>query len=372
MTVEPAPLIQPSRLRRLLRRLIDIYSPSGKEEEILGYLSGYLKRSDLPVTRQDVDDSRYNLLVMPPEMNIRLAFVGHVDTVSAYDLDCYEYEEENDEIFGLGAADMKGGCAAMIEAYRTAYEKFRGRLPAALVLVVGEEEEGDGAQELVREYHFPWAVIAEPTNLLPCLGEFGYIETQVVTGGKRRHASLASPGQGPVEALLRILIELSRYHEEKRPELIYNIRNLFSSPEGFVVPDRCEAWIDSHLPPDAPIGDITLEIEEIVERYREKNPQPDMALRFTTLHGGFALPERGPVVESLKKVFANRSLPWNPEVFRSHSDANILWEAGVKPIILGPGQLEKAHAPEESISFNQVCRAAEVYHDMMIALASPD
>ena len=371
MTVKTTPPIQHPRLRKLIRRLIDIYSPSGKEEEILNYLSGYLKRHELPVIRQEVDDSRYNLLVMPREMDIRLAFVGHLDTVSAYDLDSYEYEEENDEIFGLGAADMKGGCAAMIEAYLNAYERCRGRLPAALALVVGEEEEGDGAQELVREYHFPWAVIAEPTDLRPCLGEYGYIETQVVTGGKRRHASLASTVKSPVEALLRILIELSRYHEEKRPELIYNIRNLFSSPEGFVVPDRCEVWIDSHLPPDAPIGDITVEIEEIIESYREKNPHPEMSLRFTTLHSGFALPEKGPIVESLKQVFASHALSWNPEVFRSHSDANILWAAGVKPIILGPGQLEKAHAPEESISFNQACQAAGIYHDMMISLAAP-
>jgi acetylornithine deacetylase len=173
-----------------------------------------------------------------------------------------------------------------------------------------------------------------------------------------------------VETLLRILIELARYHEEKRPELIYNIRNLFSSPEGFVVPDRCEAWIDSHLPPDAPIGDITLELEEIIERYREKHPHPDLSLRFTTLYSGFSLPEKGPVVDSLRQAFVDRSLPWRPEVFRSHSDANILWEAGMKPIILGPGQLEKAHAPEESISFVQTCLAAELFHDMMVAMAS--
>jgi len=370
MTAELFTAVQRPRLRKLVRRLIDIYSPSGKEEEILAYLSGYLKRSGLPVTRQEVDDSRYNLLVIPPDMDIRMVFVGHLDTVSAYDLDSYEYEEKNDEIFGLGAADMKGGCAAMIEAYLGAHERLRGRLPVALALVVGEEEEGDGAQELVREHHFPWAVIAEPTDLRPCLGEYGYIETQVVTGGKRKHASLASPGQSPVETLLRILIEFSRYHEEKRPELIYNIRDLFSSPEGFVVPDRCEAWIDSHLPPDAPIGDITLELEEIVEKYREKHPHPDLSLRFTTLHSGFSLPEKGPVVDSLRQAFLAHSLPWQPEVFRSHSDANILWEAGVKPIILGPGQLEKAHAPEESISFVQACLAAELFHDMMVSTAS--
>jgi acetylornithine deacetylase len=115
--IEQDSAIDRERLRRLLHRLMDIYSPSGKEEEILAYLHGHLKRKGLSVIRQEVDDSRYNLIVVPPEGEARLALVGHLDTVVAYDLEQYGYEEEDDLIIGLGAADMKGGCAAMVEAY---------------------------------------------------------------------------------------------------------------------------------------------------------------------------------------------------------------------------------------------------------------
>ncbi len=97
--------------------MVDIYSPSGKEEEILDLLYGYLRRQKLPVVRQPVDESRHNLVVAPQGAEIRLAFIGHVDTVPAFDLDHYGYEEHGDQIRGLGAADMKGGCAAMVEAY---------------------------------------------------------------------------------------------------------------------------------------------------------------------------------------------------------------------------------------------------------------
>jgi acetylornithine deacetylase len=109
--------IDPERLRRLLRRLMDIYSPSGKEEEILAYLYGHVKRKGLPVIRQEVDDSRYNLIVIPPDTDARVALIGHLDTVVAYDLENYGYEEQDDLVSGLGAADMKSGCAAMVEAY---------------------------------------------------------------------------------------------------------------------------------------------------------------------------------------------------------------------------------------------------------------
>jgi acetylornithine deacetylase/succinyl-diaminopimelate desuccinylase-like protein len=33
----------------------------------------------------------------------------------------------------------------------------------------------------------------------------------------------------------------------------------------------------------------------------------------------------------------------------------------VDSIILGPGRLEQAHSPQESVQFNQVVQAAQVY-----------
>ncbi|MEW6440375.1 MAG: M20/M25/M40 family metallo-hydrolase [bacterium] len=361
--------IQPQRLRQLLHRLVDIYSPSGKEEEILEFLHGYCRRQGLAPLRQPVDENRHNLIVAPASDEIQLALIGHVDTVAAFDLDHYGYEEHDDQILGLGTADMKAGCAAMIEAY-LALRQLRGpAVPVALALVVGEEEEGDGARRLVKDFRFPWAVIGEPTDLKPCLGHYGYLEIQISTRGKRMHASLANQGHNAVEAMLRLLLKLSRYLEEHRPELVYNVRDLFSSRAGFVVPDRCEAWLDVHLPPAAPIGSITLELEALLAEERNANPALDAALRFAMIHAGYEIPERGPMLEALKGIYGRRGLPMEElQAFRSHSDANELWAAGVKPLLLGPGQLEKAHAPDESVSFQQVCLAAELYLELLASL----
>jgi acetylornithine deacetylase len=349
---------------------MDIYSPSGKEEEILAYLHGHLQRKGLPVIRQEVDDSRYNLIVVPPEGDVRLALVGHLDTVVAYDLEQYGYEEEDDLIIGLGAADMKGGCAAMVEAYLSLWAGGHRQLPVALVMVVGEEEEGDGAERLMDEYHFPWAIIAEPTDLRPCLSCYGYMEAQVSTRGRRVHASLASQRQNPIECMLHILIQISHYVVQKRPEGVYNIRDILSTQAGFAVPDWCEAWLDLHLPPQAALGEISLELEELVERFGKENSHIDTTIRLATVEGGYELPEKGSVVEALKAVYQKHSQPWEPKSFPSHSDANKLWASGVKPILLGPGQLSQAHAPEESVSFTQVFIAAEIYRDLILSLSS--
>ncbi|MGD8372460.1 MAG: M20/M25/M40 family metallo-hydrolase [Syntrophobacterales bacterium] len=362
--------INPKRLRRLIRGLLDIYSPTGKEEEVLTYLHRYLKKRGLPVIRQDVDDSRYNLVVMPPESDIKIALIGHVDTVAAYDLDNYGYEQQEDKIIGLGAADMKSGCAAMVEAYLSVWEAGVQQFPVALALVVGEEEEGDGAERLVEEYHFPWAIIAEPTDLRPNLSCYGYIEIQLIAQGKRMHASLANRDLNPIESMLKLLLHISHYMVNHRPEGVYNIRNLLSTQSGFAVPDWCEAWLDVHLPPNAPIGDISFELEEIVEQTRKENPLVNATIRLATIEAGYELPEKGSVVEALQAVYSRHSLPWEVQPFPSHSDANLLWASGVKPILLGPGQLEQAHAPEESVSFQQVKKAAELYQDLLMTLVS--
>lgn len=358
----------PENLRALLRRLINIYSPTGKEHEIVAFLCNYLKQGGVPVKMQRVEGTRSNLLVIPPKTEVRAVLLGHVDTVSAYDLDHFGYQEEEDTISGLGAADMKSGCAALVEAY-LAFSKQRGkRFPVALALVCGEEEEGDGTEKLVKQYHFPWAIIAEPSDLHPCLGHYAYFETHLITAGKRMHASLANPGHNPVEGMLRLLLRISRYLTENRPEVIYNFRDLSSSRSGFAVPERCDVWLDIHLPPSAPMGEVLMELEDILMMERQESPAFDGSITFLNVHSGYELPEKGQVVEALKRVYTEQQLPWEPQAFRSHSDANLLWAAGIKPIILGPGTLEKAHSPDESVSFEQVLSASRVYYGLLEAL----
>lgn len=364
-----APLIQPKRLKKLLREMLDIYSPSGKEVDLLDFLQAYLKRRRLPAVAQTVEEDRYNLLVLPedPE-DIRLAFIGHVDTVAAYDLDEYGYGESGDHITGLGAADMKGGCAAMVEAFCALWEASQVCPHTALCLVVGEEEEGDGALKLMEEYRFPWAIIAEPTELRPCLSHYGYLEVHAATLGKRMHASLANVRENAIEALLQLVLGIANHIQTQRPELVYNIRDLFSSHSGFAVPERCEAWLDIHLPPSAPIGEILTDLEEIASRERDNYPTLETTFRIENIHSGYALPEKGPVVEGIKSSYGRCRLPWAPRSFRSHSDANLLWAAGARPVLIGPGSLSYAHASDEWVSFKQVCHAAELYLDMLLHL----
>ncbi len=363
-------MIDPLRLKSLLHRMLDIYSPSGKEADILAYIKGYLHSCGMAAITQPVDETRYNLALIPPDMEIPLAFIGHIDTVPAYDLDEFGFAEENGTIHGLGAADMKAGCAAMIEAF-LAYRQLRGQMPpAGLFLVVGEEENGDGAEKLIDDYHFPWALIGEPTDLKPCLSCYGYVEIQIAGTGKRLHASMAGSGQTAIETLLHMMLRLTHFLRSRYPELVYNFRDLYSSRSGFAVPDRGEAWLDIHVPPDAHIGEIVTELEEVCMAAEGAAADIQRLFQIQNIDAGYRLPEKGSLVESLKTVYDGLAAPWEPADFRSHSDANQLWSYGVKPVVLGPGKLDNAHAADESVAFDQVCRAAEIYLNLLLAEAA--
>lgn len=360
------------RLKKLFKQMIDIYSPSGKEKEVVDFLYKYMKRNGLPVIRQRVGEDRDNLLVLPPRPGISLALLGHIDTVTAHDLRNYTYSEELEDgemvIYGLGTADMKGGCAAMIEAYMSVYQAGNKKPSAALALVVGEEEDGDGTRRLIEEYEISTAIIGEPTNLQPCFSHYGYVEAKITTEGNKRHASLSTPGNNAVEAMLRTLLRLLDYLAEKRQNVMYNIRNLASSESGFAVPPFCEVAIDFHIPYDEPLEEIVLEMQELLEKIKEELIGIQLSFSIPWLNTGYRLPRRGPVFDGIKNIYQQLSLPFKPGSFRSHSDANLLWEIGTKPVILGPGQLEKAHIEEESIPLSQVMNAARIYEEILNTL----
>lgn len=361
--------MQPARLKGLLQNLIDIYSPSGKEEEITEYVEEYLKKQGLHVRKQEVDENRCNLVAFPEGRDeVELCFVGHLDTITAHDLEDFGFNEEDDTIFGLGSADMKAGCAAMIEAFTALAAKGDAFPPVGLALVVGEEEDSIGAKALIREYGFRWAVIGEPTDLAPCLGHYGYLEVLLRTEGKRAHSSMPELGQNAIETMLKLLLQITEYADSAPHGLVYNIRELSGFPGGFVVPDTCEAWLDLHLPPNSRIELLKTELERLVAAASNSITGLNAHLKFEETYSGYQISPERPVINKLRQTYKKMALHWEPQDFRSHSDGSALWAAGVDPIILGPGRLEAAHAPEESVSFPQVLRAARLYLNLALSL----
>lgn len=353
--------INTNRLHALFQNMVDLYSPSGKEEELTDFLENVLSASGLAVERQPVDETRSNLLVSAGAGTPDTLFLGHIDTVPAYDIDHYGFAEKDGICRGLGTADMKSGCAAMIEAFMCAAEQGVLSERFLLALVVGEEETGDGTQALLQSRFFQTALVAEPTNLKPCLEHYGYVELLVRAFGYRRHAAMSNRDTNAIHAMLRFLIALEDRIESEEPDTVLNIRDLHSSEAGFAVPDRCVAAVDLHIPPGISSRNYAETLKAFIDSELTGSRASGHEMEFPTLADGFLVNPDDSVPQQLKKIFQTLEMDWNPSAFQSHSDANLLRDAGCLPVILGPGQLAKAHTRDESVEFEQVAAAAEIY-----------
>jgi len=354
--------INTKRLHALFQNMVDFYSPSGKEEELTAFLENVLVANGLSVERQPVDESRSNLLISSGSGTpTDTLFLGHIDTVPAYDIEHYGFSEQNGLCRGLGTADMKSGCAAMIEAFMSAVEQ--GCMPdnVLLALVVGEEETGDGTQALLKSRSFNTALVAEPTNLQPCMEHYGYLEMIIRAFGYRRHAAMSDRDTNAIHAMLRFLIELEDRIESQDLKTVLNIRDLHSSESGFAVPDRCSAAVDLHIPPGVSSQAFAEDLRAFTNDKLTGSHASKYELEFPTLADGFVLAPEAAFPQVLKKIFQTLEKEWNPMAFKSHSDANLLKDAGCMPIILGPGLLARAHTKDECVELGQVCDAAEIY-----------
>jgi len=356
--------VDPQRLRQTLMDMINIYSPSGKEEDIQLYLEERLEIAGIPVLRQEVEEERYNLVAAMGDGEPSLYLAGHVDTVAAWDIEEYAAVEEWGVVRGLGSADMKGGCAAMVEAWlalATLPEEQRPSL--GLLLVVGEEENGDGSARFLEGQCPERVIIGEPTSMLPAFSHFGYMEISLVTQGRRIHSSLPELGHNAIESMLRVLLQLERSPllEPTPSKLVYSIREMSSSRAGFVVPDRCEAMIDLHLSPDTDPAAVRRELDAVLVKSRRAIKDLELEFDFAFESGGYQLAHDERLIAILEHVYPRLNLPLEFVPFRSHSDGNLFHRAGSKPLILGPGSLETAHTADEQTSLAEVEAAARVY-----------
>ena len=148
----------------LLTRMIKIYSPSGKEEEISLFLVDEMEKLGFRVHRDEVG----NVIGEFGEGSPVILLCGHMDTVEGE----IPVRVEDGQLYGRGSVDAKAPLAAMIVA---ASKFVNDVLPRKIlvVVVVDEEKGGTGIQHFVEEGIQPdYAIFGEPSGLQKVV--FGY------------------------------------------------------------------------------------------------------------------------------------------------------------------------------------------------------
>jgi acetylornithine deacetylase len=225
---------------RMLSELVALPSLLGEEAAAQAWMADTLGTMGLRVDRFDIDeaklrshrgwspsivsyDGRPNVVGahLPRESRGRsLILNGHIDVVpvgnaTMWTSPPFAPRVEGDRLYGRGAADMKAGIVAYLNAFRAL--QALGLEPAAPVYlqsVIEEECTGNGALAcLVQGYHADAAVIPEPGNAI-LVGQLGVMWLTLEVTGVPVHAMVAHTGTNAIDAARNLFAELKLLERE--------------------------------------------------------------------------------------------------------------------------------------------------------------
>jgi succinyl-diaminopimelate desuccinylase len=337
-SIDPLPALAERTLA-----LVDIPSESRSEGAVHGYLC-------TQVAMPRAFDDGETLLYAKRSGKPLVLLAGHTDTVPAQGN--LPGRRENGAVIGLGASDMKGGLAVMIELGRWAAET---ELAYDLALLFFPREELGPAENplpnvfkqapLIDEAKL--VICLEPTDNTLQLGCLGNLNARVVFEGKSAHSArpwlgvnairLALDGLRPVlEAEPRdVTIEGLVFRE------VISVTQLQAGIAPNVIPARAEAILNFRYAPDRSPQDAEARVCALVGRDVEilsNSPPAHVALG-------------SPLVEELR---AAGSFEVQPK--QAWTNVADFAARGLDAVNLGPGGTRYAHAVDERVEIAELGR----------------
>ena len=299
-----------------------------------------------------------------------LAFSGHMDTVpdTGWLTDPWSGRIEDDTLYGLGAADMKGPVAALVVAAQT----LPGRIPIALLLTTDEETTKAGARAmlgsaLIKQYAPCGILVAEPTRLVPVRGHRSHVEFVATATGTQAHSSTGR-GKNANWDLVPFLAELRRIYDRLRTEPAFQDANYDPMYSDF------NPVIDNH----GTAVNVTVPKATVRVKFRYSagiDPEPILeAVRHAAASAGLKLSEKRegsppelpaehPLIHTAVELTgaAAKTAPYG-------TDASVL--QGIAPcVVMGPGDITVAHTPHETVSLAALAGAVPLFQRMAERLA---
>lgn len=310
-----------------------------------------------------------NLLATLGEGDGGLVLSGHTDTVpfdcELWNQDPFQLKESNERWYGLGATDMKGFFpVAMAAAERFLNESFKH--PLMILATADEESSMSGARALVDQGRPKgrFAVIGEPTGLRPIRAHKGILLESVRVSGQSGHSSNPNLGRNALEdmhlilsELLALRLELKSKYNNALFDIQYPTLNL-GYIHGGDNPNRICGHCEMHFDLRPLPGMDLVELRGLVEsRLMTLAAQHQMTLNIESLSPGVPAYEQqanSDLVRAAEKLTGHHA-----QAVAFATEAPFLQQLGHETIVLGPGNIEQAHQPNEFIDLAQIGPAVD-------------
>jgi succinyl-diaminopimelate desuccinylase len=269
------PLDLDADLADLLQALIDVPSESQEEGPIADLVEAALRaRPHLQVERHG------NTVVARTDLGRaeRVVIGGHLDTVpaNANMPSSRRTVDGEDRVYGLGACDMKGGVAVLLQLAATLSEPTRD-----VTWFCYEAEEIDSQYNglrLLAESRpdllaSDFAVLMEPSNAAVEAGCQGTMRAEVRTRGTRAHSARSWLGHNAIHDAADVLERLRGYEPRKVDVdgLVYreglNAVRIRGGVAGNVVPDECVVEVNYRFAPSRSGAEAEAHVREVFEGF---------------------------------------------------------------------------------------------------------
>ncbi len=318
----------------------------------------------------DFGRGRVNLLAR--RGSPRTLFNVHLDTVPIGETDQWTKPPlsatvSDGRVFGRGACDIKGAAACLIAAARNSKDD--------VAILFSTDEEGAEScciDQFVASPEcqtFQEFVICEPTKCHATIGHRGYLSVAMEfsgqTGHTSQHAMLSqSANHRAIDWTQEMLQRLSQFQAEQLSDqnCCFNVGTISGGIKNNVIADRCQVTWSARLP-----GGYTN--QQLLDFCFPKSSQGDDRFGWRVTFDGAPLPGNSQQMQLAEAFCKHLDLSIGPQV-DFWTEAAIFAQTGKPTIVLGPGDIQQAHAADEWVSVSQLEQCATIYQRLMSDTAS--
>ena len=348
----------------MLARLVGFDSVSGRPNgPIIGFVQDWLAGHGLRAhVLPGPEGDRANLFVtIGPADRPGYVLSGHLDVVPAtepgWQGDPFTLRSDGARLIGRGACDMKGFVAAML-AMAPELAAMDLRVPVHLALSYDEELGCRGVRHLLSalpELCAPpaGAIIGEPSNLTPVLAHKGKAAVRLVARGVPGHSSRPDLGANAIHALVPALAAavaqaraLEAGPQDDRfapPYSSLQVGTVAGGQALNIIPDAATAEIEARA--IAGVEPLTL-LDPVRAAARSAGVEVQELAHYPAL----AL-DPGHPLAALARDLSGRA-PLGAVSYGT--EAGLFQQAGIPAVICGPGDIDRAHKPEEYLTRNEL------------------
>ncbi|QKG92629.1 M20/M25/M40 family metallo-hydrolase [Halorubrum salinarum] len=297
-------------------------------------------------------------------------------------------DADGETLTARGAADMKSGLAACVGAAVDVREGVAdGSVdlpPSGLRLVVeavaGEEDGGYGAATAALASPYPFerdaAIVAEPTELRPVVACEGSLMARLEIDGRSAHAATRWRGEDVLPRFEAVREAFAELEAERAESVSHPLYESFPVPWPVVcgrveagswastVPATLDAEFRIGVAPGETVAEVEAAFRERLDRVAADDPwlreHPPRFERFSVQFEPAEIAVDEPVVEAVRAGLAATGHPdVEPRGATYGADSRHFVAAGIPAVLFGPGTIDEAHYPDETIAWEEVVAARD-------------